>query len=241
MKLFCIPHAGASAVSYYPWKKYLDETIDFIPLELPGHMTRAREPFCKSINEAVYELAKPIKNNIKNNETYAIFGHSMGGLLLYFLYFNLIESGMESPVHLFFSSRWPPYYDNKKAHLNLDNLDESRSKIIKMGGFKKEILNNKQLVDYYMKVLFADYKLIQSVNDCNIKKINTNMTILWSDNEPDIVDEDIYTWKLSAANDIDFTKIKGTHFFPTEDPINTTNIINYTLKKYCLPEKSINV
>lgn len=232
MKLFCIPHAGASSISYNVWRDHLDENIDFIPLELPGHMTRSREPLCKNIEEVVSDLAQSIKNNLNKNEMYAIYGHSMGGLILYFLYFHLVECGFKPPTHLFFSSRWPPYHNNAKASLNLENLDECKSRIIEMGGFKNEILKNKQLLDYYMNILIADYSLIQSVKISNPQEINSNMTVLWSDKEPDFLDNDVYKWKMSAGNGIAFVKIKGTHFFPTEEPIKTTNIINNTLKKY---------
>jgi len=232
MKLFCIPHAGASSIAYNVWKGYLNESIDFIPLELPGHMTRSREPLSENVDEVVHDLSQLVNKNINNNEIYAIYGHSMGGLLLYLLHFYLIDCGYTPPTHLFFSSRWPPYHNNAKAYYNLDNLDECKLRFIEMGGFKKEILNNKQLFDYYMKVLLADYRLIQSVRMTNPQTINSNITVLWGDNEPDILDEDIYKWKQSVGNGISFVKIKGTHFFPIEEPLKTTDVINNTLKKY---------
>ncbi|MFD1989556.1 thioesterase II family protein [Paenibacillus nicotianae] len=232
MKLFCIPHAGASAISYNIWKEYLDQKIHLIPLDLPGHMTRSSEPLSENINDVVYDLAQNIKKNILSNETYAVYGHSMGGLLLYLLYFYLKDQGEPLPIHLFFSSRWPPYYHNEKAYYNLDDLEECKSRIIRMGGFKQEVLNNTALTEYYMNILLADYRLMQSVSIKEIKQINSDITVLWSDNEPDIIDKDIYTWRESAGNNISFVKIKGTHFFPTEEPLKTTNIINYTLKKY---------
>lgn len=232
MKLFCIPHAGASAISYNVWTNYLDQNVNLIPLDLPGHMTRSSEPLSEDIHEVVYDLAQNIKKNIHSNETYAVYGHSMGGLLLYLLYFYLKDKGDLLPIHLFFSSRWPPYHHNEKAYYNLDHLEECKSRIIRMGGFKKEVLNNTALTEYYMNILLADYRLMQSVSIKEIKQIDSDITVLWSDNEPDIVDKDVYTWRESAANNIAFVKIKGTHFFPTEEPLKTTNIINYTLKKY---------
>lgn len=232
MKLFCIPHAGGSSIAYNVWTNYLHESIDFIPLDLPGHMPRSREPLCESLDEAVLDLAQSIEKKLKKDDLYAIYGHSMGGLLLYFLYFRLIMDGCNPPAHLFFSSRWPPYHCNEKAYINTDRWEEFRSRLIKMGGFNSEILHNEELLDYYIKILLADYHLIQSVKESRSQIIFSDMTVLWSYNEPDIFDEDIYKWKLSAGNRIAFVKIKGTHFFPTEDPEKTTEIINNTLRKY---------
>ncbi|WP_128893908.1 thioesterase II family protein [Longirhabdus pacifica] len=232
MKLFCIPHAGGSTIAYNVWKKHLDEHIEFVPLDLPGHMPRIREPLSDSMEEIVTDLTHLIKKNLNGNEPYAIYGHSMGGMLLYFLYFRLVEEGLTLPVNLFFSSRWPPYHNNKKAYYDLSNEEECRHRLIEMGGFSPEVLNNKALLDYYLNVLIADYHVIQSVGTCKPDKMYVDMTLLWSDNEPDIADEDIYTWKKSAGKGITFVKMKGSHFFPTEEPMKTTNIINTTLRKY---------
>ncbi|WP_127530289.1 thioesterase II family protein [Paenibacillus kobensis] len=233
MKLFCIPHAGGSTLSYLPWKKHLNDHITFVPLDLPGHMPRNQEPICHDVKDAVEDLYQSLKNNLQAHEKYAIFGHSMGGMLLYFLYFRLVEDGCELPEHLFFSSRWPPYHDNPKAYFNLDNEEESKQRLIKMGGFNEVLVHNKPMLDYYMGVLLADYRLIQSTPAVRAQTIYSDMTAMWSDNEPDIADEDIYSWKRSAGSRLTFVKMSGTtHFFPTEEPLKTVNVINTTLQKY---------
>ncbi|WEG19167.1 thioesterase domain-containing protein (plasmid) [Alkalihalophilus pseudofirmus] len=232
MKLFCIPHAGASSISYNGWRNHLNSNINFIPLELPGHMTRSNEKFCRNMDEVIQDLKRTFEKEVSNNEDYSIFGHSLGSVILYYLYFDLIKSGFKPPKHLFFSSRWPPYHENKKANYDLNDLEECKSKFIKMGGFKEEIIKNKPLLDYYLDILVADYQIIQSTPLEEPRMINTDMSILWSNKEIEIDDSDIYKWKLSAGSSISFNKVNGTHFYPTELPEKTVNIINKTLIKY---------
>ncbi|MHA7581387.1 thioesterase II family protein [Paenibacillus vandeheii] len=232
MKLFCIPHAGGSTIPYNAWKKHLHDHIEFIPLDLPGHMPRFREPLCDNVEDIVNDLVQSVKNSLHPDETYALYGHSMGGMLLYFLYFRLLEEGYEPPAHLFFSSRWPPYHHNEKAQYDLENEKESKRRFLGMGGFNEIILNNPSMLDYHMNVLLTDFRLIQSVGTSSLRTIYSDITVLWSDKEPDIEDEDIYKWKLSAGKSIAFVKMKGSHFFPTEEPLKTANVINVTLRKY---------
>lgn len=232
MKLFCIPHAGGSTIPYHAWKRHLDDHIEFIPLDLPGHMPRFQEPLCDTVEDLVEDLVQSIKNSLHSNESYAIYGHSMGGMLLYFIYFRLLEEGCEPPVHLFFSSRWPPYHHNDQAHYNLDNEEESKERLMGLGGFNELIMDNKPMLDYYMNVLLADYRLIQSVGVSSPRPIYSDITALWCDSEPDMEDKDIYKWKLSAGAGIAFVKMKGSHFFPTEEPFKTANVINVKLRKY---------
>lgn len=232
MKLFCIPHAGGSTLAYRDWTKHLDPYIEFIPLDLPGHMPRFREPLCDKVEIAVHDLASSVKSCLKPGDMYSLYGHSMGGMLLYFLYFHLLDNWGTPPAHLFFSSRWPPYHRNDKAYYNLDDEEECKRRLVDMGGFKSEILNNKPLLDYYMDVLLADFRLIQSVDVNMPRHIYSDITILWSDREPDIDDGDIYQWKLSARKGVTFVKVKGSHFFPTEEPEKVAMIINTTLRKF---------
>jgi surfactin synthase thioesterase subunit len=232
MKLFCIPHAGGSSISYRIWQTYLDDHIEFIPLDLPGHMPRTREPLCDNVEQIIQDLAQTVRNETKEGEPYSIFGHSMGGILLYFLYFYLQEHGHKPPEHLFISGRWPPYHYNGKENYQLDDMEAFRRIFIEKGGFSKEILSNKPLTDYYMGILLADYRLIQSVEPGEPRTIYSNMTILWSDKDPDVGDEDVYKWKLAAGGGISFAKLKGTHFFPTEEPEKTAQVMNTALRRY---------
>src|SRR5690554_5667556 len=107
MKLFGIPHAGGSSIAYKVWEGYLDNGIEFIPLELAGHTLRSREPLSENLDVVVHDLAQSMKKSLNDNEIYAIYGHSMGGMLAYYVYFHLLNCGYEPPAHLFFSSRWP--------------------------------------------------------------------------------------------------------------------------------------
>lgn len=232
MKLFCIPHAGGSTLPYQAWKKHLPDDIAFMPLDLPGRMPRFQEPLCDNADELVEDLVRSIKDKLQPGEPYAIYGHSMGAMLLYFIYFRLLEEGCEPPIHLFFSSRWPPYHPNEKAYYDLDNEEESKQRLVAMGGFNEMLLENKPMLDYYMNVLLADYRLIQSVAVSSLRRIDTDFTVLWSDREPDIADSDIHQWKRSAGAGIAFVKVKGSHFFPTEEPLKTATIIQSALRKY---------
>ena len=61
IKLFCIPHAGGSAAVYSRWKKYLDSSIELIPVELSGRGIRMGEKLYDSLKEAI-ELAEYLRD-----------------------------------------------------------------------------------------------------------------------------------------------------------------------------------
>lgn len=100
VKLFCIPCAGGSANAYLKWNNYLQYNIELCPIELKGRGGRSDEAYYEDIDEAVEDVFNLIKDSINNNE-YALFGHSMGGLIVYELYYKLLENGMKLPKQIF--------------------------------------------------------------------------------------------------------------------------------------------
>lgn len=81
VQLFCLPHAGAGASAYRNWPALLVPEFDVIPVQLPGRESRHREPLSHSVFGLTAGLLQPLAD--RADETFALFGHSMGALLGY--------------------------------------------------------------------------------------------------------------------------------------------------------------
>lgn len=79
IKLFTIPYAGGSSVVFQEWKKYFDNEIELIPIELAGRGKRFNNPLYNTLEEAVDDVLKQIQSCLVPGDDYALFGHSMGG------------------------------------------------------------------------------------------------------------------------------------------------------------------
>ncbi|MGG0811203.1 thioesterase domain-containing protein [Paenibacillus alvei] len=106
-KLFCIPHAGGSASIYLKWRKMLPSTIQLIPLELSGRGARWNEPLYHHLEEAVEDLYTQVTRHIGSD--YILFGHSMGSLLAFELYYKLIGQDWPEPVQFIASGGKRPH------------------------------------------------------------------------------------------------------------------------------------
>jgi medium-chain acyl-[acyl-carrier-protein] hydrolase len=83
MNLFCIPYAGGSAnLIFKSWQAELPATIRVIPMELPGHGSRMKEPRLGCVSDVVADLLPQIRAAAADSP-YAIYGHSMGTLIAY--------------------------------------------------------------------------------------------------------------------------------------------------------------
>src|SRR5476649_237391 len=106
LRLFCLPYSGASAMVYARWRRTLPEWLQVCPLELPGRGMRMDEPLQRDIKALAAQLADEISRDL--NGPYALFGHSLGGLLAFELAHALRERGVPEPLALFASGTAGP-------------------------------------------------------------------------------------------------------------------------------------
>ncbi|ASA20595.1 thioesterase II family protein [Paenibacillus donghaensis] len=227
VKLFCLPYGGGSAYSYLKWKSELADVVQLCPVELTGRGKRFSEPYYNSIEEAVDDVYKSIKPDL-NQTPYAIFGHSMGSIILYELYFKIMEMNHKAPVHLFISGRKAPEIPDYEITYNLPEL-EFTNKVMQYEGTPREIFDNKELADIFIPLLRADFKIVQTYQyKPTGRKMDTNVTVMYGK-------DDIYTygdtgsWKKHVNGSCEFHVFNGGHFFIHNDKHKVVEVINTAL------------
>lgn len=229
MKLFCIPNAGGSAVIYLKWKKYLDDFIELFPIELAGRGSMFKSPFYKSLEEAVDDVYRIVESNIGESH-YAIFGHSMGSEIAYELCKKIHNSGNEMPRHVFLSGRYPPHICKKGKMMHQLSDKELLHEIISYGGTSEELLENQDVVDYFLEIIRADYRIIE-----NHRHVEDNfmfpedITVLRGKDDSLVDFSDLEEWKQYASKNCYIKEFNGGHFYMNEHLEEVTSLINTTL------------
>lgn len=101
LRMFCLPYSGASAMVYVRWRRALPDWLQVCPLELPGRGMRMDEPLQRDIKTLAAQLADEIGRDL--GSPYALFGHSLGGLLAFELAHALKARNLPAPLALFAS------------------------------------------------------------------------------------------------------------------------------------------
>lgn len=229
IKLFCIPCAGGSANAYLKWNNYLHYNIELCPIELKGRGTRSDESYYEDMDEAVDDVFNLVKHSINNNE-YALFGHSMGGLIVYELYYKLLEEGIKLPKQIFIHGKEPPDIENSKSNYHELDYLEFKEAIFKMGGISEEVIKDKEAYDFFYPIIKSDFRIIenykykhkQELMDCNITIING------ADDKVSLCNN-LDNYKKYTKRKCDICIIKGDHFSLYGSPLSTLRIINSSL------------
>lgn len=231
IKLFCIPYAGGSGTVYLKWKKYLDERIELVPIELRGRGTKANEKIRDDITYIVDDVYLTIKEQTKEYE-YAIFGHSMGSTIAYEVVQQIQKHMLKLPLHIFFSGRYPPQFSSIKNISSLPD-DEFENEIIKLGGTPKEIFKSTELKNYFLPIIRTDYKLLEAYKyNYDNQKIKCNISVFFGtkDNYCDI--HKLRLWNNYTTCSTCFNAFEGNHFFILQNANEVVKQINNTLIKY---------
>ncbi|QKG84603.1 thioesterase [Kroppenstedtia pulmonis] len=238
IKLFCVPYAGGSAWAFTKWKTKLHPSIQLVPLELSGRGRRITEPLYEDMESIVDDIYPVIQQEIKSGGPFAIFGHSLGGLVVYELCHRMMETGDPMPVHVFVSGKGAPHRKKEREGL-LHLLDDEpfMEEIFKLGGTPREVMENKELFQLVVPVLKSDYRIAEMyVHDSNKKDLPCDLSILYG-TEDDIPEEHMSAWRELISGTGTLYPFPGDHFFihDPETMEEVIDVINSTLKRVLLP------
>lgn len=226
LKLFCIPFAGGSSLSFANWKFKINNLIDLIPIDLSGKGKRIGEKENSNFDEAVEDIYCTIMKNIKEGENYAVFGHSMGGLLAYETYFLLLKNQCHLPCFMILSGVSLPYKFSI-ASVPLQSKEEFERYIIDLGGISKDIISMKNLFDEIVFMIKKDYEILTSYSPMKHGRMVQCPGFIFNGKNDKLTKNDCLTeWKQVFEYDVKMFKFDGGHFFINSQMEKVLSLIN---------------
>lgn len=227
--LFCLPYAGGHKYSYRGYQDVMPSFIHMQTVEYPGRVGRMKEAPLSDIHDLVNEAYQQITPHIKSHD-YAIYGHSMGGLMAYLLTHKLIANGFKKPVHLFITGTSGPSAMSRfdKIRHKLPH-DEFIAEMKILDGIPEEILSNPELLGFFEPILRADFQACETYKYVPVEPLDIPITVI-TGSEEDMKTEDIRLWQTETTAPTKFVQLPGKHFFIHKYPFEIVQIIAKTLK-----------
>lgn len=232
MKLFCLPFAGGSKRAYSNWSKFANRAMEVEAIEIKGRGERFGQDFYEDMTEAVDDIYSLIKDQIQKDD-YALYGHSMGTLLAYELYYKVIGEGHRKPAHIFFSGRQSPIVKNNMYVSSSMPDEEFIARIIALGGTHEELSQSKELMRFYLPVLKNDIRIMENYEfQARAEKIKCDISVFIG-LEDRIDGKQEIAWDDLCEHRIKFYHFMGDHFFINDHTSTIVNIMEGEL----LPKK----
>ena len=231
LPIFCIPHAGGVASSFTPWTDaYRDQGIEFIPIELPGHGRRKREPLQKNMYRIVHDILTVLGDRI--DEPFAILGHSLGALIGYELTRQLQQRRKPLPVLLIVSGSATPDAVRGPGRPELSEEMLSTQLTAFPGGLSETVARSHYAQQLMLPVLRNDLQLLLKYRrTVSLEVLDCPILALGGDLDDFVRPQQPVEWKSLTSSHFDYQEIPGDHFFLYADPDRSVTRIRQQLTR----------
>lgn len=222
-QLFCFTYAGGNASFFDGIEKDIDG-IEVVKLEYAGHGARHKECFYKDFDELAEDVFNELRGRYSGGE-YALFGYSMGSVVLVEVLRRIITSTcMSSPARVFFAAH-EPHTKQELLNFSGDELDEwVKKRTIKFGAVPEKLINNKAFWRMYLPLYRADYTLIGKYRFENLNlKTDIPAVIFYSETDTPLANMKL--WENYFIGDCEYHRFDGGHFFIQEHHPEIAEII----------------
>lgn len=211
LRLFCFPYAGGNAGLFEPWGSAF-EGIDVIAVQLPGRSSRISEKPLESMAEIVTQLI--VELSCFRDLPFVFFGHSNGALICFELARELQRRGIDGLEHIILSAKRAPHLPRVRPNTYDLPYEAFIEELRSIDGTPEAMLNNRGLMDLFLPILRADFKVGETHKYCADIKLRSAASIFWGRLDADIPEADIQAWQADIESaDIEYTEFSGDHFF----------------------------
>jgi len=209
MNLLCIPYAGGNRYSFSRLLKYFPDHYNIVVLEFPGRGERTEEALLTNTSDLVedaYRQALPFMDR-----PYAIYGHSLGGLIGFLLARRIVANKLPAPLHLFVTGTTGPSHRENKIISRMPKqefIDQMR----RYKGMPDEILNNSELMSYFEPILRSDFQASETYEYEKGGTLDIPISVAIG-TEDDLDPEGVEAWSQESTGPVDIYRYPGNHFF----------------------------
>lgn len=213
--VFCLPFAGGGASFYRPWMQLAPKSFAIVPVQPPGREDRLFEQSFERMPDLVQAAADALIPFLR--PPYALFGHSMGGMIAYELVQELRLRESPLPMHLFVSgapaphvaAQIPPIFHLPEPQLIAEIRRRYRD-------LPNEVLESRELLDLLLPRLRADLAVTGTYEYRGSPPLSCPITAFGGDGDETVTPEMIAAWREHTVMMFRSEIFPGGHFFLTD-------------------------
>ncbi len=212
MRLICVPYAGVGASAFRRWRGAFAPEVEVLALQTPGRETRLCEPAFTQIGPLVAAAAAAIRPHL--DRPFALFGHSVGGLIAFELARHLHATEGLAPMHLFVSAGRAPHLPPRHpaiAHLPDAEFVDAIGR--RYDGIPTEVLSAPELLALLVPGLKADIALFEGYRYERLKPLACPISAFGGLEDPETTPADLAGWRQETTGPFGARLFRGGHFF----------------------------
>jgi medium-chain acyl-[acyl-carrier-protein] hydrolase len=170
-----------------------------------------RETPFTSFGALVKELTDVLQRH--SEKPFAIFGHSMGGLIAFELARQLRRKGACGPSHLFISACRPPQIRDCNPHIHAWPDEAFLAELQDRYGPSPSHLVDAELIQLYLPILRADMAVCESYGFARGAPLDTPITVFSGREDRQLKLAQLARWSTHTQSSFTVEIFPGNHFF----------------------------
>ena len=212
LPLICLSNAGGSASQFFPWARLLAPGIDLWPVQLPGRENRLRETPLSDMPVLIEAMAEALVPSLR--EPFAIFGHSLGGLLGFELARLLRRRYGRQPAHMFISARRAPQLPSRVGPIHRLPDDMFLDELARRYNAIPDVIRqDRELLSIYLPMLRADVTLFETHEWVEEPPLDCPMSIFGGRDDASLSYEELAGWAMHSTKPGQPKLFPGGHFY----------------------------
>lgn len=213
LTVVCVPHAGAGASSFARWPAAFGPGVRLARVQLPGREDVTAEPPLRRVEEAVAGLGPEVARLARRGPV-ALYGHSMGALVVYELARAMTAAGVP-PVHLAVSGRRAPHLPPRHPLLHRLPDDEFLAGLdVMLATPDRPAAPRTAAHDRYaLRVTRTDLELGEEYVHRPHPVLDVGLSAFGGHDDPIVDAEEIAAWEHVTTGPFHAHQLPGGHFF----------------------------
>ncbi|SFB44062.1 myxalamid-type polyketide synthase MxaE and MxaD [Amycolatopsis marina] len=213
VRLYCLPYAGGAASVFYDWPSAIGPDVEVQAVSMPGRERR----FAEDPGFEIAELADAVAAHA-DGRPFALYGHSLGGLVAFEVIRRLRRTRQRLPVRLYAGACRAPHIREQGPFVGLSRLDDEElvRRVAEGGGVPDAVLAEPELMELLLPVLRADFTWIDDYEYLPEPPVEVPIVAFAGSSDDAVATADVQAWAGHTAAGFSLSQIEGGHFFLRE-------------------------
>ena len=224
-RLFIFPYAGGSPAAFSKWSA---SNIETQIAHYPGRGSRFNEPAIQRLDVLAENLLCEIQPLL--DKPFALFGHSMGGLIAFELAQKLRQQNFPQPKSLFVSACVAPQLPDSSPPIHSLPEDEFLDALNKFNGIPAEIFNQPEALKILLPSLRADFEAVETHRfNSGEPPLDIPIVAFGGLDDPRVSRERVEAWAMQTRAAFKAEYFHGDHFFINHTKENILHAMSTSL------------
>lgn len=211
LRLFCFPYAGGGASLFRDWQDFLPRQVEVCPVQLPGRESRIGEAPFTSMEPLVLRMVEELET--LRDPPFALFGHSLGALIVFELARALRRFGLPSPVRLFVSGHRAPQLPHADPPIHQLPDSEFLAELGELSGTPGEVLQDPELMELLLPLLRADFAIAETYTYADEAPLDCPVAVFGGRDDEQASRDELQAWRAQTRDSFSLHLLDGDHFF----------------------------